>query len=221
MSRWLYPMERRVARRRIVRDALVIVAVMLVLLFLLGGLDRAAYQAAFVGDPRLNDLEGRDWYRALRVAGTLWVWAPLCIAVFVQAREPSDRDGVVRTLGAAIVGGLAASIIEFVAGRLRPNQAGGAHVFRGIVGRFDNTHDLAFPSSHAAVAFAAAFMVWRVWPRAGVVALVVACGCGWTRMLSGAHFATDVLGAAVLGYAVARLLRPGGWLGNREGLLLP
>jgi membrane-associated phospholipid phosphatase len=90
-------------------------------------------------------------------------------------------------------------------------------VYRGLLERFRDTSGLGLPSSHAAVAFAAGFMVWFVYPRAGPVALAVAAGCGLTRMLAGAHFGTDVFVAGVVGYAIARLLRPGGWAGHRKG----
>jgi len=43
----------------------------------------------------------------------------------------------------------------------------------------------------------------RVYPGAGLVALAVAVGCGWTRMIAGRHFLSDVLIGAVVGYAVA------------------
>lgn len=221
MSRWLYPVERRFVRRRLARNAAAVALVLLLLLFALPGLDRWLYHGAYVGDARLADLGQRDWYRTLRVVGTLWLWVPLCLAWFVASRTERGRDSAVRALAAAAVSGVAASIVEFLAGRLRPNQSDGVHAFRGVLERFGNTRDLAFPSSHAAVAFGAAFLVWFVSPRAGVIALLMACGCGWTRMLSGAHYATDVLGAAVLGYALARLIRPGGWFGARQGPLLP
>ena len=40
------------------------------------------------------------------------------------------------------------------------------------------------------------------------------------RVVSGAHFASDIFAAALLGYAVARLLRPGGWRGLNPRPLL-
>jgi membrane-associated phospholipid phosphatase len=216
MSRWLYPFERRVAWGRVRRLAIATLLVFLVLLLL----DRGLFHALYVGDARLEALEGRDWYRTLRVIGTLWLWAPLCGALLL-AGAPRIRDGAARILVSAVLAGLAAEVLQVLAGRLRPNGNDGEHRFRGLIERFSNPDDLAFPSSHAAVAFGAACMAAFLWPRAGVVAVAMAVACGWTRLMSGAHFASDVFGAAVLGYAIARLLRPGGWWGDRRGLLLP
>jgi membrane-associated phospholipid phosphatase len=217
VSAFLFPFERRVARRRLVRDAAGALIVFLVLCVL----DRWLYHATAVGPDQLKRLEGKDWYRALRLAGTLWVWGPLCLAWFVSARETRGRDAAIRVFAAAALSGVLAEVLKVVIGRLRPSQTDGVHRFRAVVERFGNTHDLALPSSHAAVAFGAALMLVFLMPRAGVVALVLAIGCGWTRVVSGAHFSSDVFAAAVLGYALARLLRPGGWFGQREGLLLP
>jgi membrane-associated phospholipid phosphatase len=55
------------------------------------------------------------------------------------------------------------------------------------------------------VAFGAAFALWRWSPAAGAAALALALGCSATRLLSGAHFVSDVYAAAVLSWAGATL----------------
>ena len=54
MSRWLYPYERRFARRRLVRNAGLVLLVFLLLLLAFPGMDRGLYHEAFVGDARLG-----------------------------------------------------------------------------------------------------------------------------------------------------------------------
>ena len=71
------------------------------------------------------------------------------------------------------------------------------------------------------MAFGAAFMVWFLWPAAGLVALLGAGLCGLTRLMAGGHFLSDVLGAALVGYAMSRLMRPGSWRGGDRGPFLP
>ncbi len=56
---------------------------------------------------------------------------------------------------------------------------------------------------HGAVAFGAAFMLWRLHPRAAPVWMALACGCGATRVLSRAHFVSDVVASAFVGFGVA------------------
>lgn len=217
MSRWLYPFERTVARERLRRLAIVTLAAFVVVNFLDGPL----YRAIAVDPDRKAVVEGRDWYRTLRVVGTLWLWAPLCLAWALAARARDAAANAGRVFLAAILSGALAEVLQAAIGRRRPDATDGRHEFKGLIERFTDPDGLGLPSSHAAVAFGAACMVAYLHPRAGVVALAAAVGCGWTRMLAGAHFASDVLGALIVGYAVARLLRPGGWHGAGRGLLLP
>jgi membrane-associated phospholipid phosphatase len=52
------------------------------------------------------------------------------------------------------------------------------------------------------VAFGAATMLARMYPRARWVFYVIAWGCGVTRMVSRAHYLSDVTFGALLGWAV-------------------
>ena len=113
--------------------------------------------------------------------------------------------------------GAAAEILKPLVGRIRPMFTDGRHLFRHVTGLTDDQISYGMASSHAAVAFGAAFAILFVYGGPGWVALAVAAGCGVTRMMTGAHFATDVYIAAVLGYAFARVVCPR----EREGLLLP
>jgi membrane-associated phospholipid phosphatase len=186
----------------------------------------SAHQANF--QATVHGVEGRDFYRTFRVAGTLWPWLFICGAIAAHAlwsrpRLPRLAGSAAMILLSALASGAAAEALRILTGRLRPIAADprGTHQFKGFLERFGDPSDLAFPSSHAAVAFGAAFMIAFVFPRAGAVALLVATGCGITRMLTGAHFASDVFAAALVGYAVARLLSPGGWRGLNPRPLLP
>ena len=68
------------------------------------------------------------------------------------------------------------------------------------------TTDLGFPSGHTIVAFAGAAAIARLFPRAGPLAYLLAAGCGLTRILSHAHFAGDVVGGAIAGWAIVAAL---------------
>jgi membrane-associated phospholipid phosphatase len=226
VSRYLYPFEREhLQRRRIVAAALIAGTFVLLLL-----LDRAAFHFLFVGEgDTLDRLESKDWYRFFRIVGTLFPWLFISAAIALYGAERTRRERRTGTpevaafliLASAALSGFIAEILQVVTGRLRPRTTDGATVFRGLIHRFENPDGLCFPSSHAAVAFGAAFMVWFLYPAPGVVALIAATACGLSRLLAGGHFLTDVFAAALLGYATARLLRPGSWRGGHRGLLLP
>jgi undecaprenyl-diphosphatase len=67
-------------------------------------------------------------------------------------------------------------------------------------------HTGAFPSGHAATAFACATVLAWASPRLRVPAFVLAAGIACSRVYVGVHWPLDILGGAVLGVAVATAL---------------
>jgi len=152
-----------------------------------------------------------DWGRLLRVYGSLVLWAPLALCVWVEARGRAggDRKAGLLLLG-PVVAGAVAEVVKLVVRRERPGLHDGAYAFRGFGDRPFYTGDIGFPSSHAMVAFAGAAVLARLFPRTAPVVYLLAAGCGLTRILARAHFASDVVAGAIGGWAVVALL--GRWL---------
>ena len=67
-------------------------------------------------------------------------------------------------------------------------------------------HTGAFPSGHAAAAFAAATVIAFASRRLAVPVYVLAALVAWSRVYVGVHWPLDVLGGAVLGVLVATAL---------------
>ena len=67
-------------------------------------------------------------------------------------------------------------------------------------------HSGAFPSGHAATAFACATVIAWAAPRLAVPAFVVAAAISWSRVYVGVHWPLDLLGGAALGVLVATAL---------------
>lgn len=152
----------------------------------------------------------RAWYQFLRSIGYLPLWLALGLALVLH--QWSSRrlwDGVRIAFCAALTSGLAEGLRPLV-GRLRPGLSSGIHKYHVQPDIPGAGVAYGFPSSHAAVAFGGAFMVFMLYPRAGLVAMVLAIACSWTRLHQGAHFASDVFASAILGYCCARLLAPRG-----------
>jgi membrane-associated PAP2 superfamily phosphatase len=94
--------------------------------------------------------------------------------------------------------------------RPRPCQTecfGGTQAFVGVWGMGSSQRSKSFPSGHASMGFflmAPAFLLYRRRPRlaAGFVVLGLAAGLalGVTRVLQGAHFASDVVWAGGMVY---------------------
>lgn len=166
-------------------------------------------------------LESRDWYHMFRQVGFLGTWIVIALALIAQGLafqrsrrkhgmrfnvHAAIRPGLAAFLAAGL-SGLVAEIVKDVVRRHRPIPGTGEYAFDWFGHGVENL-GYGMPSSHAAVAFGGAFLLAYAYPGTRPVVITIAIGCGITRILAGAHFATDVLVAAMLSYAVARALRP-------------
>lgn len=150
----------------------------------------------------------RDWGRMLRVVGSLVFWAPLALAVWLAMRRANHpRPGRAGLLfwGPALAGGVA-ELLKLLVRRERPGFADGQYVFRDLAERTWSTSGLGFPTSHGMVAFGGAAVLAGLFPGAAPVGYVLAAGCALTRILAGAHFASDAVGGAIFGWAIGALL---------------
>ena len=219
MSRWLFKFERGLAWERGRRWAIAILAGYLVLYWV----DRAIFHWSYVGAGMDKDaaqgareaFEGRLWAQMLRLTGYLPVWLAVGAVLAVSRRA---MDGL-RIVAAAALGGGLAEVLKPLVGQVRPRFTDGVHMFRHATDFADSEISYGMASSHVGVAFGAACTLVFLYGRAGWAAVVLAAGCGVERVMAGSHFATDVYVAALLGYASARLVRPGGWTG--QGPMLP
>lgn len=153
-----------------------------------------------------DSFEERDWYRLLRIAGYLPTWV-LAAAALVAANGGRMVRRSLALAASPAVAGIVAEILKLVIARSRPGDTGEYH-YRGLFSGFVDGSNLGMPSSHAAVAFGAAFAAARLYPGTGYVLVPVAMGCGLTRLLAGAHFTSDVWVAAWVGYVAARVCVP-------------
>lgn len=204
--KWLSPRDRQQRRARRLAWGLAVGAVVLVASLL----DRWAAQFFLSGDERIK---ARDWYQMFRQTGywPTWILIGLAVALWLRARSP-EKSGAPHGPGAGVLliassglSGLAAELLKLVVGRMRPDQYG-LYKFKPFLSGFIDGSNLGMASSHTAVSFGGAFMVLRLFPAAAPVALFVAAGCGLTRLLSGAHFLSDVTVGALLAYAVSSAL---------------
>lgn len=208
MSRWLYMFERRALWESRRRWAIGLLAVYLVLYWLDGAIYRLLYVGRAGDGARLREVfELRSWAAMLKTAGYFPTWVIVAVLFAAAGRLV---EGVRIAAGAAVAGTLA-EVLKPLIGQVRPHLVDGVHRYYHVEG----LHDLSFgmASSHAAVAFGAAWGLLFINRRVGWVALALAAGCGLERMMAGAHFTTDIYVGALLGYAGARLFRAGGRTG--------
>lgn len=192
---------------------------MIVIFVVLAVFDRAVVRTIF--DPDEPYTRG-DFHDLLWQFGRLPIWILVGLAAaLARSISPGDlfRDGraaLAKGLDVPLVcavSGLAAEIVKRIVGRERPfipetidpmtlSQVGEAR-FKPFLSAFLDDHNLGFPSSHTAVAFAAAFYLMLRWPRVAPIAFLMAAGCAFQRIISSAHFLTDVFGGLVIAMLVA------------------
>lgn len=102
--------------------------------------------------------------------------------------------------------GAATETTKILVRRERPGISDGLYVFRGFDDGLFHGSAFGLPSGHTGVAFGAATILARLAPRAAVVWYLLAAGTAWTRLAQGAHFLSDVVAGAVVGYLVSRLV---------------
>jgi len=152
----------------------------------------------------------RGWGRMLRLAGYFPLWGIVALALVLHDWVPrtlttlrqASRRGLLLFWSAAL-GGIVAEVLKLTLRRERPGLTDGLHVLRPWTERPFSTAQLGLPSSEAAVAFAAAAALARLFPEAGLLWYALAVGCALTRVASGAHFMSDVVLAAFVGSVVA------------------
>jgi len=184
---------------------LAISAVVVVLAHLL---DRWAFHHVVV-----RDVYNHDWGRMLRVVGYYPTWVLAALALALHDWVPRTRAGwraAMRRGGVLFwspaVAGIAAEAVKLVVRRERPNMTDGLYVFRALADRPFSSKGFGLPSSHTAVAFGAAAALARLFPRARPVWYGIAVGCALTRVGSGAHFLSDVVVGALIGWLSAWMI---------------
>ncbi len=161
-------------------------------------------------------LESRDSYRLLRVLGyaPTWVGVALVLMLVDARRRIADEIGVAPIwlrgpflFASAAGAGLLAEGLKLLIRRGRPAGAppDGYLWVPLSEGPFDSS-ELGIPSSHAAVAFGAAFALARLHPPTAIVMLPAAIGCALTRAWTGQHYVSDLLGGALVGWLVPTLI---------------
>ncbi len=152
---------------------------------------------------RNPEVHERDWGRALRVMGFLPLWLLLAAALWLHTDNFRRAAWLAFT---PALGGLIAEVIKLLVRRERPNLHDGAYVFRPFADQLLSSKAMGVPSSHALVAFAAAWLLCRYYPRASVIWVALATGCALTRVLAGAHFVSDVVVAAAVAWLLVGMV---------------
>ena len=189
--------------------------------------DRAVYLRISVGaslgdavaqEARKTALESGALFSLLKSCGEPWAAMLIAAAlVLIDWAHFASRGSLTaprvarRATMIALTPLLSAGLAELLKGlsrRQRPIIAldesglGGWYHFRWWWDGPFRWEGLGFASSHAAAAFGLAFALCAIWPRWAGIWLITAVFVGFSRMLTGAHFLSDVFGGLMAGYTV-------------------
>ena len=145
---------------------------------------RAAAAAALALDPWIwhhieyPGVHDKDWGRLLRVFGSLVLWFPLAVAVWLErrARKPHDAGRAGLLFWGPVVSGGVGELLKMLFRRERPGLHDGESVFRAFSDSPFNTSALGMPSSHTIDAFGGAAILARMFPRTAPVGYLLAAG---------------------------------------------
>lgn len=126
--------------------------------------------------------------------------------------DPHGRSRAITAALCSTAGGLAANVIKLCVGRIRPQSLELATVdltatFTGLF-RFaagGSAHQ-SFPSAHTATAIGLAIALSAAYPRGRVWFFVMAALVGLQRIQTSAHYPSDVLAGAAIGWIAAQLV---------------
>ena len=175
--------------------------------------------AAFMNDSTHRS-EGMDRFArnfAKVQEGTLFFGNMALWGIARLARLPAMADITFHAAEAVVVGSLSSQLIRGPLGRSRPHVTNhrDQYDFKPFKGFRDFDHR-AFPSIHTASAFAVATVytleTQRRAPRAtwivAPIAYTLAAGPALSRMYTGQHWASDILGGALMGaFAGMKMVR--------------
>jgi len=149
----------------------------------------------------------QDWGRALRSVGYWPLWMILSLALWLVDRKHGRGYRRAAFLAGSItVAGILGEALKLIVRRDRPGTFNGAYGFRGFSDHPFSSRNFGMPSSHAVIAFSGAAALSILFPEATCVWYALAIGCGVTRVLSGAHFVSDVVAGAAIGIGVVVIM---------------
>jgi membrane-associated phospholipid phosphatase len=128
------------------------------------------------------------------------------------------REALAGRLGlfAVILGGLSVQIPKHLFCRSRPLAEGAGQFFTDFPCIGKGSWLRSFPSGHSVTAFALAYVLARLYPKASPVFYGLAAMVAFSRVYLASHFLSDIVAGAAFGllagWVVCRLAAP--WLGN-------
>lgn len=123
----------------------------------------------------------------------------IIVLFILHQLDPSRRWAIPRVIACTLVAGGAADLLKMVIPRIRPNDFNFDGPVWTTFEQFAGSGGQSFPSAHTATAAGlAAALIW-LYPQGRLLFTVLTVLVGCQRVISGAHYPSDVLAGAALG----------------------
>ena len=164
----------------------------------------AALDSTIKDNVQAHRTAGEDrFFKQYQNLGSAWSFGVIgAFGIWGEAGgDTTAKNTAMDALTASIIGpGLVVTSVKYAVGRKRPGAGAGAFDFRPFSG------NQSFPSGHASQAFAVATVIAENYPAWWVQTLCYGGAglVGYARIEQNAHYTSDVVAGALLGWSVAR-----------------
>ena len=141
------------------------------------------------------------WYVVMGVVA-LFVIIPVFIYKFRSYLQKNIELFIFAFVSAFAARFIITELVHFFYNRPRPFE-----VLEGVRQIMDHEEGGAFPSGHAALAFAVATAVSFYYPKTSILFFLAAFSIGFGRVAAGVHWPSDILGGAIVGVGTALAIR--------------
>ncbi|MBI3954803.1 phosphatase PAP2 family protein [Candidatus Gottesmanbacteria bacterium] len=136
-------------------------------------------------------------FGAITLAGYFgFIWFVAGFIIYFREKK-RDRKFLFSLIIIEFLSTLVEIIVKNMVGRLRPQ-----FVLTGVIEPFDFYHNFSFPSGHAVISFAAAYVLARKKPKMKWLFYSLAVIISFSRIYLGKHFPSDVIAGAIIGLGI-------------------
>jgi membrane-associated phospholipid phosphatase len=157
---------------------------------------------------RLRRWIDNDFWAFVEQLGLVWIGFIACVVIWVY--DPAKRRYILVFLVTSLVTGVLVNVIKSTTGKIRPEPyfsiyAEYFHIrFLGFLQGWRVDAPVAFPSGHSTQAFVTATFLAVLYPRLRWMCYGIAACTACSRVLSQAHWLSDIYAGMLLGYYSTR-----------------
>ncbi len=141
----------------------------------------------------------RDFFEIVTFFGRAELYLiPSLLVYLIYRKKETIKRYAFFVFSSVALSGIAVNILKIIFARYRPKMLFSENLYG--FSWFDIGYNLAsFPSGHTTIAFAAMVSLSFVWSKFRYIFLSIAALIGFSRIVLGAHYLSDVLAGALLG----------------------